>query len=114
MSPVLSDSFFVNLIISSSALSCAAVFQILPSAIDLLLELHQQLLISLAEQVLKSSLGTEKIFNRKLFLRLIIQGPDPVFYLEQRPVARLHRQPADFDDLRRIVSPASRTRSHDI
>ena len=94
--------------------SGAVVLQILPTTIDLVLELLNQVLIAGLEQVLKPSLCPEEVFDRKLLLWLIVQDPFALDHFEERPVAGLDCQLTDRHDVTGIVSPASRTWSHDI
>ena len=62
-------SFISRFFILSSG---AVVLQVFPATVNLFLELFDQMLISRLEQMLETSLCSQEIFDRKLFLWLIV------------------------------------------
>ena len=95
-------------------LCVASSEQFFPTAVCLSLKCLDQMLIAGFEEVLKASLFSQKVFQRQLLFRLIIQDPFAFDNLKQRPVASLHTELADLDDIRSIVLPAAGAGRHDV
>ena len=95
-------------------LSVTAVEQILPAAVDFLLEKSNQVLISGLEEVLEAPLGTEEVLNGEFVFGPVAQNPLAVVDFEEWPVAGLHCQTTDFHDLAGLVAPAAGAGGHHV
>ena len=54
---------------------CAEILQVLPAAVDLLLEQGQEMLIAGFEEVFESSLGAQEILDGKFVFGFVAQTP---------------------------------------
>ena len=67
---------------------CAEILQILPAAVDFLLEQGQKMLVAGLEEVLEASLGAQEVLDGKFVFGFVAQAPFAVIHFKERPISK--------------------------